>query len=70
MSEGISRLDWISTLHALEASELQLAETLWIHLIQYEFFHNAVCYLKQQTLTKLVLINQCRLFIDEQQIIV
>ena len=53
----------------LEASELQLAETLWIRSIQYEFFPEAICYLKQLTRKKPVMVDQFKLFIDEQQII-
>ena len=53
----------------LEVSELQLSETLWIRSIQYEFFPEAICYLKQLTRKKPVMVDQFRLFIDEQQII-
>ena len=53
----------------LEASELQLAEMSWIRSIQYEVFPEAIGYLKQLTLKKPALVDQFRLFIDEQQIV-
>ena len=42
---------------------------LWICSIQYELFPEAICYLKQLTRKKPVLVDQFRLYIDEQQII-
>ena len=53
----------------LEASELQLVETSWICSIQYEHFYEAICYLKQLTPKKPILVDQFRLFFDEQQIV-
>ena len=47
----------------LEASELQLAEMMWIHSIQYEFFLEAICYLKQLTRKKPILVDQFRLLL-------
>ena len=53
----------------LGANELQLAETSWIFSIQYEHFYEAICYLKQLTPKKPILVDQFRLFFDKQQIV-
>ena len=54
---------------SLEAKELQNAETVWIRSIQSYCFQAEICFLKQQTAKKSLLVDQFQLFLDDQKLI-